>query len=193
MALRALLRTVGMALSGSPSLVPDFVLERIEDLDPHELSRLGVHHVLFDFDNTLAHWAAKRIPEGARRVIDRLLEAGIDVAVASNGSSWRFGRLARTWQGRVSFLGGCRKPDGARINAYLAEAGWDPRATLFVGDNTLTDVAAGRTVGCLTALVRPLSFWEAPPTKIWRLLELVHRRLAPGWRHVSRLGAAPFS
>lgn len=188
MALRAAIQTVLDGLGGSPQLVPDYLIDRVEDLDPEELKNLGIHHIVFDYDNTLARWWAPRPPAAVGDLIRRLLASGITVAVASNGLARRFRRLAESWNGEVRFVGSCRKPDPARLRRLLQDSGWDPQATLVVGDNVMTDVAAGRGAGCVTALVRPISRFEAPPTKLWRLVETVHRARRREWERVTRLG-----
>ncbi|MCU0610256.1 MAG: HAD hydrolase-like protein [Candidatus Eisenbacteria bacterium] len=185
---RAAAQTAIDALAGSPHLLPDYLLDRVEDLDPDALKELGFSNVIFDYDNTLARWRKPDLPPPVADLILRLLQAGIGVAVASNGFAGRFGRLADAWSGSLRFVGGCGKPDPGRVRQIMEEAGWDPQATILVGDNTLTDVAAGRAAGCATALVRPLSWFEAPPTKLWRVLERIHRLRRPEWATIPRLG-----
>ncbi len=179
------------AIAGSERLLPDYVLDRVEDLDPQEIIDLGFRYLVFDFDNTLAHWGALSLPASSIRLFRRLLDKGLGVAVASNGHTRRFRKLSRQWETEdVAFLGRCGKPDSAKLEAFLKERHWDPSATLLVGDNMGADVAAARGAGCAVALVKRRHYLEFPLTKIWRLVESIHRlRRRKEWRILRRLGA----
>lgn len=187
------LRIVLLAIQGDRSLLPDYQLDSVHDLDPRELLSLGIRYVVFDFDSTLANWGKRSLPESSQDAINSLLDAGIKVAIASNGYANRFRKLNEAWHDDdVVFLGRCGKPDHTKLAAFLEERGWDPQETVVIGDNVMADVAAARGAGCRTALVRPWSWFEFPLTKIWRVLEDIHRfRLRNEWREVAHIGSGP--
>jgi HAD superfamily hydrolase (TIGR01662 family) len=191
--LGASLRVALLAIRGHRSLLPDFELDCVHDLDPHELLSLGINYVIFDFDSTLANWGMRSLPPSSQRLVKSLLDAGIKVAIASNGYPARFKRLNEAWEADgVVFLGRCGKPDHRKLAAFLKASGWDPRETVVIGDNVMADVAAARGAGCRAALVRPWSWLEFPLTKIWRVLEDIHRiRLRSEWRQIRHIGSGP--
>jgi HAD superfamily phosphatase (TIGR01668 family) len=189
--LEASLRIALLAIQGDRSLLPDFELDSVHDLDPRELLVLGIRYVVFDFDSTLANWGRRSLPDPSQSVVRSLLDAGIKVAIASNGYRGRFRKLNEAWQDdEVVFLGRCGKPDHRKLATFLEESGWDPQETLVIGDNVMADVAAARGAGCRAVLVRPWSWFEFPLTKIWRVLEDVHRiRLRREWRQIPHIGS----
>ena len=57
------------------------------------------------------------------------------------------------------------------MRTYLESAGIEPECAVMVGDRPLTDILAGKLLGCKTILVGSINPKENLPTKIVRALE----------------------
>jgi len=177
------------ALRGAERLVPDYLLDRVENLNPQALKNLGYSHIIFDFDNTLTHWGGNTLPPAIQRLFRSLANAGFTILVASNGRSKRFSKLAAQWESTgIFFIGRCGKPKADKIESFMRKNSWNRDTTILIGDNLGADIGAARTIGCSVALVHPKFWLEFPLTKIWRFVEWVHRRRrAKEWATVPHL------
>ena len=57
------------------------------------------------------------------------------------------------------------------MSQYLEEVGIEPSCAVMVGDRPLTDILAGKRLGCKTILVGSINPNENLPTKFVRALE----------------------
>ena len=57
------------------------------------------------------------------------------------------------------------------MREYLASVGIEPCCAVMVGDRPLTDILAGKLLGCKTILVGSINPKENLPTKFVRALE----------------------
>lgn len=154
---------------------PTWLIKAIYNLTPTQLKRAGIAAVLTDLDNTLIAW---NNPDGTPQLRDWLLEmkqAGITVMVVSNNNQQRIGRALAKLD--LPFVARALKPLPIGIERAVRKLGLDKRAVVMVGDQLLTDIAAGNAAKVRTVLVQPLVETDAWNTRINRFFEgfVLHR------------------
>ena len=68
-------------------------------------------------------------------------------------------------------IGRADKPNPKVMRSYLESIGVEPCCAVMVGDRPLTDILAGKLLGCKTILVGSINPKENLPTKFVRALE----------------------
>ena len=68
-------------------------------------------------------------------------------------------------------IGNANKPNPKIMGEYLKSIGIEPNNAVMVGDRPLTDILAGKLLGCKTILVGSINPKENLPTKFVRALE----------------------
>jgi len=151
-------------------LRPDARVDSLSEVTPDLLRSLGARHVLLDLDDTLVASNAEEFVAEAPAAVARLREAGIGVAILSNGKPERVQRASRLLG--VPGLALAGKPFAWAFRRALALLpGATPSTTAMVGDQLFTDVLGAKRAGLVTVLVRPLSPGKLPHTRLARRLE----------------------
>src|SRR5690606_41699803 len=98
-------------------LRPDARVDSLSEVTPDLLRSLGARHVLLDLDDTLVASNAEEFVAEAPAAVARLREAGIGVAILSNGKPERVQRASRLLGeiGRAS----CRESEESAGGAIL--------------------------------------------------------------------------
>lgn len=148
---------------------PTFMLNAIYDLQPAALAALDIKNILTDLDNTLLPWNNKKAEAQTSEWLTKMHQAGIQVIVVSNNSKKRVGIALKELQ--MPFIARAMKPTVKGIKAALVQYQLDPRQTVMVGDQLITDVYSGNAAGLRTILVRPLVDNDGWNTSINRFLE----------------------
>ena len=68
-------------------------------------------------------------------------------------------------------IGKANKPNPKVMGEYLNSIGVAPEQAVMIGDRPLTDILAGKLLGCKTILVGSINSSENLPTKFVRALE----------------------
>jgi HAD superfamily phosphatase (TIGR01668 family) len=134
----------------------------------------GITIVLSDLDNTLDSFKMKEPSPKAQALAAAFKKEGIALYIVSNNTSARVRRYSEKLG--VKAYSGLWKPSGRRLRRLLAAEGFAPAQTALVGDQILTDVAAGNRAKIRVILTKPLTPFDQPWTKINRLLEKRLRR-----------------
>jgi HAD superfamily phosphatase (TIGR01668 family) len=163
---------------------PDIRTRSATDLDPRSLrDEFKTTHVIFDLENTLVPYKSPSLTEDARRIIDRIRQAGLEVSIVSNSPrSWVAGVLEGEG---IRYVGMAAKPRKSGFVEVLRACGSDPSNTLHVGDQLITDVYGAHRMGMKAALVDPLTERGPLTTHIQR------RILVPVLRLVSKAARLP--
>jgi len=148
---------------------PDIQVTSVTDVTPALLARLGVQGVLVDLDDTLVASDADDLSAEAEAWVASLRDAGIEVAILSNGERARVRRLGERIGVPAFALVG--KPFAFAFRKGLAALGTPREATAMVGDQLFTDVLGANCAGITSILVRPLTPGKLPHTRAARRLE----------------------
>ena len=136
----------------------------IFEIDFEDLLSRGFRVFMFDYDNTLVPWRARRVSEEISKIIEDLSERAT-VIVASNGKEKKIEGL------KCKIIWRARKPFARKLRKFLEEIGIDQSEVVVIGDQIFTDVFFGNRMGFYTIKVEPISEKEFWGTKILRLLE----------------------
>lgn len=142
--------------------VPFATAESIYAIDPSFFHNLGVKVILSDLDNTLATVKDKDPTPEAFALAKRLEGEGIRLVIVSNNSGKRVSRFAKALG--VEYACWMRKPFGGPLKRYLKKIGIRQDEAILIGDQVITDVAAGNAAGIRTILTEPLNREKDP---IW--------------------------
>ncbi|MCM1003306.1 MAG: YqeG family HAD IIIA-type phosphatase [Candidatus Gastranaerophilales bacterium] len=150
-------------------LKPDYNLNNVYEINFEELKQQGIKCIMFDLDSTvMVSKAANFLPETVEWFNTFIKD--FEVAIISNNNS-------ETYIENASKLAPCRvigkaaKPNPKVMAQYLEEVGISPENAVMVGDRPLTDILAGKKLGCKTILVGSINPKENLPTKFVRALE----------------------
>ena len=150
-------------------LKPDYNLKNIYEIDFNELKAQGIKCVMFDLDSTvMVSKSATFLPETIEWF--NTFIKGFEVAIISNNFNKEYiENASKIAPCRV--IGAARKPNPDVMRAYLDEIGVAPNEAVMVGDRPLTDILAGKRLGCKTILVGSINPNENWPTRLVRALE----------------------
>lgn len=163
---------------------PDLRVDRVEQLSLAYLAEHGVRGLLLDLDETLLPAAATEPTPQVVAWARSLTDAGIRLAIVSNGRPERVRLTAAKLGVPGRWLTG--KPWPGAYRAGLRQLGVPAGEAAMVGDQLFTDVAGARAAGLRTILVPPLSNAGLPHTRLLRRLEQVVLRGGDRGRPVHR-------
>ena len=137
---------------------PDAMLRDIFAVTPEWMAARGLRALILDVDNTLAGYM-NRTPD--RKVCGHLRELarqGVLVSIVSNAAQPRVRRFAEALfpaPDKMPYIARSGKPRPDALLAMAKQLGVTARETAMVGDQLLTDIAAGRRAGMYTVWVEP--------------------------------------
>ena len=150
-------------------LKPDYNLKNIYEINFDELKQKGIKCIMFDLDSTvMVSKSADFLPETVEWFNSFLKD--FEVAIISNNKSEEYiENASKLAPCRV--IGKANKPNPKVMSEYLNSIEILPKEAVMVGDRPLTDILAGKLLGCQTILVGSINPSENLPTKFVRALE----------------------
>ncbi len=156
---------------------PNEVAASVPDIDLAALSELGIRGLLLDVDNTLVSWGGSQMSDPVSRWVRRANESFSLCLVSNSVRGKRMRKLAdEIGIPGIAVWGMGRKPFRGGMLKALALTGTSPEETAMVGDQLLTDVAAGNRCGLYTIWVQKISAREFPVTRLNRIIEAYYAR-----------------
>lgn len=150
-------------------LKPDYNLKNVYEIDFEELKSSGVKCLMFDLDSTvMVSKSANFLPETLEWFNTFL--ADFEVAIISNNKRDEYIENANKLA-PCKVIGRADKPNPKIMGEYLTSIGVEPKNAVMIGDRPLTDILAGKLLGCKTILVGSINPNENIPTKFVRALE----------------------
>lgn len=150
-------------------LKPDYNLKNVYEIDFEKLKNDGIKCIMFDLDSTvMVSKSADFLPETVEWFNTFLKD--FEVAIISNNKNEEYiENASKLAPCRV--IGRANKPNPNVMKSYLESVGVEPSCAVMVGDRPLTDILAGKLLGCKTILVGSINPSENLPTKLVRALE----------------------
>lgn len=140
--------------------MPDYVADRVTDIDFDRLAAQGVRCVILDADNTLLSYDRSLPGDDVRKLCDDLKNKGMYVCILSNGHSKRIKGIAAELG--LEFIGDALKPRRKGFRICAGRAGCRPEETVLVGDQLFTDIWGARRAGSVAVLVKPIRLDNEP-------------------------------
>ncbi len=150
--------------------LPDYIFSSFSDITPSFLQSLGIKALLVDIDNTLAPYEEATPNERVVAWLDSLSQNGISVALISNNNSERVELFNRDLSLVAFSKSG--KPFPKNLRTAMKLLGSDKSNTAMVGDQLLTDAAAGKNIGLTTIVVPPINDRKSAFFRFKRALEV---------------------
>jgi HAD superfamily phosphatase (TIGR01668 family) len=151
-------------------LIPHLNVETIYNIDVRELWRSGVRGIITDLDNTLVGAKDPHATPELMGWLKQVREQGFKIVIVSNNQYTRVAQFAEPLQ--IPYIHRAKKPTNFAFKKAIEIMGIEPRQTVVIGDQMLTDVLGGNRMGLYTVLVTPISLGdEGFFTKINRRIE----------------------
>lgn len=149
---------------------PDYNLKCVYDIDLDELSNQGIKVIMFDLDSTIMiSKSGCYRPETEEWLKE--VQGKFTIAVISNNKSEEYINKVKKIS-NFDVIGHASKPNPKKMKKYLEDIGVSPKEAVMVGDRPLTDIVAGKLLGCKTILVDSINAEnENIPTRCVRWLE----------------------
>jgi len=150
---------------------PDYNLKNVYEIDFDVLKRQGIKCLMFDLDSTLMISKSGRLlPETLEWF--KNFEKDFETVIISNNKSDKYIENASKIA-PCKVIGNANKPNPKIMGEYLETIGVKPYEAVMIGDRPLTDILAGKLLGCKTILVGSINPNENLPTKFVRALERI--------------------
>ncbi len=150
-------------------LKPDYNLKNVYEIKFEELKEQGIKCLMFDLDSTvMVSKSANFLPE-TLNWFDTFLK-DFEVAIISNNKNDNYIENANKIA-PCKVIGRADKPNPKVMKEYLESVSIKPQNAVMIGDRPLTDILAGKLLGCKTILVGSINPNENIPTRFVRALE----------------------
>lgn len=130
---------------------PDLNLESIFDIDLSDLKKQGIKLILSDLDSTLMPSKSGIFPQKVLSWI-KTLQNDFKFAVISNNKRNNYISKVKS-QCDFDVIGRANKPSAKVMKEYINSQNIQPNEVVMIGDRPLTDILAGKNLGCKTILV----------------------------------------
>lgn len=150
-------------------LIPDLMTDHYYNVTPDFLVKSGIRGLICDIDNTLAPYEAADPPPDVIRWCAAMNEAGIRISFVSNNDEARVTRFNKPFGYPAYADSG--KPGGKFLRRAMEDMGTDVTSTALLGDQLLTDAAAGKLLGLYVIIVPPIRDKRTLFFRFKRLLE----------------------
>lgn len=135
-------------------LLPDEMYRGFADVTPEHLNSIGIKYIFSDIDNTLATYDDPTPPENVTAWCRKMNDAGIKIAFVSNNNRERVELFNRDL-GYVAYAK-AGKPFAGKLKQAMADLGASKENSVLLGDQLLTDAAAGNRAGMYVIIVPPI-------------------------------------
>jgi len=136
------------------TLLPNEIYPTFRDVTPEHLLSLGIKYIFSDIDNTLATYDDPTPPEDVAEWCRGMNDAGIQIAFVSNNNEERVSLFNRDF-GYVAYSK-AGKPLTGKLKRAMADLGATAESSVLLGDQLLTDAAAGNRAGMYVIIVPPI-------------------------------------
>lgn len=148
---------------------PDYNLKNVYEINFEELKQQGIKCLMFDLDSTVMISKSATFLSETLEWFNTFLN-DFEVAIISNNKNDLYIENANKIA-PCKVIGRADKPNPKVMSEYLKSVNISPKSAVMVGDRPLTDILAGKLLGCKTILVGSINPNENLPTKFVRALE----------------------
>ncbi len=155
---------------------PDLVVNSYKELSLEDLKTFKCKNLLIDIDNTLVSHQQSVIDKPAREFIEMLLKEGYNIVLFSNNNKERVSIFADSIN--LPYVNSAIKPLPMNYKKVFKAHNFDPKDTVAIGDQLMTDVWGAHNAGIKVIWSKPLVKKDIFYTSINRMFEkIVHRVL----------------
>ena len=149
--------------------LPDIYQKSIYTIDYSKLLSKGIKCLLYDLDNTIVPANSNEPSLKAKDLFTSLKQKGFKVIIFTNSPKIRL----KTFQNffGVDGVANARKPFTSKLNKVIKKYGFSKNEVAIIGDQLMTDIKVGNSVGITSILVTPVSQSDFFVTRFNRFLE----------------------
>lgn len=136
--------------------VPDTMAKNIYEISPRMFTNRGIRFIILDIDNTVAPYTINEATERMKAWVKSLQAAGLELHILSNNRGERPEKFAEAFD--LPYVKKAWKPFTKTARRVMAERGYTPAETAFIGDQIYTDTACAKWCGAYAVLVHPIEF-----------------------------------
>ena len=153
-------------------LLPDYIFATYREVTPEFLTSIGIKALLIDIDNTLAPYEQPLPDENIKAWVAALKQSGISATFVSNNGPERVEIFNKELG--LPYYSNCGKPFARKLKRAMRDMGSDKTNTAMLGDQLLTDAAAGKHIGLRAIIVPPINDKNNAFFRTKRALEVGH-------------------
>ncbi len=148
---------------------PDYNLKNVYEINFEELKKQGIKCLMFDLDSTLM---ISKSGSFTQETLDwfKTFKNDFETAIISNNKNPKYIENANKIA-PCKVIGYANKPNPKVMKEYLSSIKVNPNEAVMIGDRPLTDILAGKLLGCKTILVGSINPNENIQTRFIRALE----------------------
>ena len=136
--------------------VPDAMKRNIYEIAPRMFTNRGIRFIILDIDNTVAPYTVDAATDRMKAWVRGLRDAGMELFILSNNRGERPEKFAAELD--LPYRKKAWKPFTKAAKEVMAERGYSPKETAFIGDQIYTDTACAKWCGAFAILVQPIEF-----------------------------------
>lgn len=151
-------------------LRPDFNLKSIYDIDLDLLKDKGIKALFFDLDSTIMVSKSGVFSEKMQKWLKKADE-DFFIAIVTNNKKIDYISQVKNITS-FQLIADAKKPSPKSMKKLLKKINMSAKEVVMIGDRPLTDILAGKLLGCKTILVDSINAHnEGKPTRFVRWLE----------------------
>ena len=151
--------------------IPDIYQKSIYTIDYSKLWLRGIKCLMFDLDNTLVPASVKTPTKKNIELFNELKDLGFKIIIFSNAHKNRVKPFKDALE--VDCCANAMKPLSKKYLKVLKEYNYTINEVAIIGDQFLTDVLGGNSIGITTVLINPISKKDYVFTTFNRFLEKI--------------------
>lgn len=149
--------------------VPDMYKKSIYAIDYSKLKNNGIKCILFDLDNTIVPYNEKVPPKKTIELFKKIKDLGLKIIIFSNSGKRRLRKFKEILE--VDCCPRAFKPSTKKFIKVMKELSFNESEVVIIGDQIMTDILGGNSVGITTILTNPISKKDFILTRINRARE----------------------
>ena len=150
------------------SLAPDYYYDSVLDIPYEALWKQKIRGLVYDLDNTLAHYDQRQVPAKIAAMLKRLDKMGFRICLLTNNTTARLRHFDNLG---IDGIANAIKPLARGIHQAMKIMGTQPKHTAMIGDQLFSDVWAGKNARVTTILVKPLTEKDFAIVRVKRIFE----------------------
>lgn len=136
------------------SLAPDYYVDSVLDVAYETLWQKNIRGLIYDIDNTLAHFDKPYTSTKVVEMLEKLKKMGFKICLCTNNTNNRLKLFDHLQLDGVAYA---LKPLTRGVRQCMLKMNTNAKQTAIIGDQLFADVWAGKNAGITTVLVKPLT------------------------------------
>jgi uncharacterized protein len=133
----------------------DFYFDKITDITPYIVRKMGVKALAIDLDNTMLPYGGYHIEDSAKEWAEIMKKSGIPLIIVSNTVLSRAFILSKQLDS-LPFVAPAFKPGTFCLKLAAKKLGIPVSEIAMIGDKSSTDIVSANRIGAVSVKVKPI-------------------------------------